>query len=59
MDLALYRAVSAIQKMAQCYDIDDFDFHMFGKTDIDEMFELLYIWLDEMRNVNMRRAMQD
>ena len=59
MDLALYRAISAIQKMAQCYDIDDFDFHMFKKEDIDEMFDTLYQWLEEMKNVNMRRAMQD
>ena len=59
MDLALYRAVSAIQKMAQCYDFDDFDFHTFGKEDIDNIFDTLYQWLEEMKNVNMRRAMQD
>ena len=59
MDLALYRAVSAIQKMAQCYDIDDFDFQMFGKAEIDDMFNVLYEWLKEMQNVNIRRAMQD
>ncbi|MSS64178.1 hypothetical protein [Velocimicrobium porci] len=59
MDLALYRAVCAIQKMAQCYDIEDFDFHMFQKDDIDEMFDTMYQWLEEMKNVNMRRAMQD
>ena len=59
MDLALYKAVSAIQKMAQCYDFDDFDFHTFGKEDIDNMFAVLYQWLEEMKNVNMRRAMQD
>lgn len=59
MDLALYKAVSAIQKMAQCYDFDDFDFHTFEKEDIDNMFVALYQWLEEMKNVNMRRAMQD
>lgn len=59
MDLALYRAVSAIQKMAQCYYIDDFDFHTFDGEDIDEMFSTLYQWLEEMKNVNWRRAMQD
>ncbi|WP_097015548.1 hypothetical protein [Anaerocolumna aminovalerica] len=59
MDLTLYRAVSAIQKMAQCYDIEDFDFHTFGKEDIDELFITLYTWLEEMKNVNMRREMQD
>lgn len=59
MDLALYKAVSAIQKMVQCYDFDDFDFHKFGKEDIDNMFVALYQWLEEMKNVNMRRAMQD
>ena len=59
MDLALYRAVSAIQKMAQCYDIDEFDFHTYSKEDIDKMFLTLDEWLDKMKNVNMRRAMQD
>lgn len=59
MDLALYRAISAIQKMAQCYDMDDFDFRAFGKEEIDDMFSVLYKWIEEMRNVNMRRAMQD
>ena len=59
MNLALYKAVSAIQKMAQCYDFDDFDFHTFGKEDIDNMFAVLYQWLEEMKNVNKRRAMQD
>ena len=59
MDLALYKAVSAIQKMAQCYDFEDFDFHTFGKEDIDNVFTTLYQWLEEMKNVNMRRAMQE
>lgn len=59
MDLALYKAVLAIQKMAQCYEFDKFDFHTFGKNDIDNMFAMLYKWFEEMKNVNMRRAMQD
>lgn len=59
MDLALYRAVSAIQKMTQCYDMDDFDFHTYEKSDIDDMFTTVYVWLEEMKNVNMCRAMQD
>lgn len=52
-------AVSAIQKMAQCYDFDGFDFYTFGKEDIDKMFCALYGNLEAMKNVNMRRAMQD
>lgn len=59
MDLALYEVVLAIQKMAQCYEFDNFDFHTFGKDDIDNMFDTLYKWFEEMKNVNMRRAMQD
>lgn len=59
MDLSLYEAVLAIQKMAQCYEFDNFDFHTFNKTDIDNMFVTLYKWLEEMKNVNMRRLMQD
>lgn len=59
MDLALYRAVSCIQKMAQCYEMDDFDFHTFEKKDIDEMFCALYTNLEAMKKVNMHRAMQE
>lgn len=59
MNLALYRAINAIQKMTQCYDIDYLDFHTFGKEDIDELFDALYNGLEKMKNVNMRRAMQD
>ena len=59
MDLALYRAISAIQKMAQCYDMDRFDFHTFGKAEIDTLFEKLYETLKAMQDVNLRRAMQD
>ena len=59
MDLALYRAVSAIQKMAQCYDIDEFDFHTYSKDNIDKVFLTLDECLDKMKNVNMQRVMQD
>lgn len=59
MDLALFKVVSAIQKMAQCYDMDDFDFHTFSKEDIVDMFGALHKNLDAMKNVNMRRTMQD
>ncbi|MDD4370700.1 MAG: hypothetical protein PHD56_06485 [Anaerostipes sp.] len=59
MDLALYRAVNAIQKMAQCYDIDDFDFCNFSIDNIDKMFNTLYKGVEEMQKVNMHRAMQD
>lgn len=59
MDLALFKAVNAIQKMTQCYDIEDFDFHKFTKEDIDELFNTLYDGLEKMNNVNMHRAMQD
>ena len=60
MDLALYKAVMAIQKMTQCYDMpNDFDFYQFGKDDIDKMFETLYLGLKKMEKVNMNRAFQD
>lgn len=60
MDLELYKAISAIRKMAQCYDLDDkFDFHTFNRTDIDNLFSILYNGLKDMKDVNMRRAMQD
>lgn len=60
MDLELYKAILAIRKMAQCYDIEDkFDFYMFGKDDIDNLFSTLYNGLKDMENINMRRSMQD
>lgn len=60
MDLALYKAVTAIHKMKQCYDMaNDFDFYQFGKDDIDQMFETLYSGLKRMEKVNMNRAYQD
>ena len=59
MDLSLYRAVYAIQKMAQCYDNNNLDFHTFGKEEIDGMFSELYKTLKEMQESNLRRAMQD
>ena len=59
MNLDLYRAISAIQKMAQCYDIYDMDFYTYGKDDIDNLFDALYKWLEAMHTVNTRRAMQD
>ena len=59
MDLALYKAILSIRKMTQCYDFDGFDFSTYGKKEVDEMFDVLYEWLDKMNNVNIRRAMQD
>lgn len=60
MDLALCKAVTAIHKMKQCYDMsNDFDFYQFGKDDIDQMFETLYSGLKRMEKVNMNRAFQD
>lgn len=59
MDLALYRVVSAISKMAQCYDMERFDFHTYGKEEIDNLFVELNRLLKEMNDVNLRRAMQD
>lgn len=59
MDLVLYKGVNAIQKMAQCYDMEDFEFHKYRKEDIDKLFDILYDGLEKMKNVNMRRAMQD
>lgn len=59
MDLALYKAILAISKMAQCYESNKCDFDSCGKEEIDEIFDTLYHWLEEMNNVNMRRMMQD
>lgn len=59
MNLALYKAILAIRKMAQCYEFSICDFGSCSKEDIDAMFDTLYQWLKKMNNVNMRRAMQD
>lgn len=59
MDLALYKAILAISKMAQCYESNKCNFDSCGKEEIDEIFDTLYHWLEEMNNVNMRRMMQD
>lgn len=59
MDLALYKVNLAISKMAQCYESNKCDFDSCGKEEIDEIFDTLYHWLEEMNNVNMRRMMQD
>lgn len=59
MDLALYKAESAIQKMAQCFDVDRMDFHTFSQKDIDDMFNKLYNNIEAMQNVNERRALRD
>ena len=59
MDLALYRVVSAFQKMAQCYDYKELGFNECGKEEIDSLFDRLYQIFDDMEDVNMHRAMQD
>lgn len=59
MDLALYKVVSALQKMARCYDIEALGFNKCSKEDIDDIFDNLYKILAEMEDVNMCRAMQD
>lgn len=59
MVLSLYRVVYAVQKMAQCYDNSNLNFHTFGKEEIDRMFSELYKTLKEMQEINLRRAMQD
>ena len=59
MDLSLFRAIYAIQKMAASYDNEKLDFHTFGKDEIDRLFSELYRVLKEMKEVNLRRAMQD
>ena len=41
MDLALYRVVSAFQKMAQCYDYKELGFNECGKEEIDSLFDRL------------------
>lgn len=59
MDLALYRVISALQKMAQCYDYEALGFNGCNKEEIDALFDRLYQVFSDMEDVNIRRAMQD
>lgn len=59
MDLALYRVISALQKMAQCYDYETLGFNECSEEEIDALFDRLYQVFNDMEAVNMRRAMQD
>lgn len=59
MNLALYRAIKAIEKVANCYDRDGFDFNEFGQDEIDKLFAKLYYWTKEMQNISFRRSVQD
>lgn len=56
IDLALYRAVYAIQKMACCYDNNNCDFSSFDKSQIDALFEKLNIAYDKIKNEIFRRS---
>ena len=57
-DLALYRAVYAIEKMAQCYNNNNCQFDMIDINTIDSMFEKLEKAHRKMKDELMRRTMR-
>ena len=57
-DLALYRAVYAIGKMAQCYNNNNCQFDMIDISTIDFMFEKLEKAHRKMKDELMRRSMR-
>lgn len=57
--LALYRALYAIRKMAQCYDNPNCDFNTFGKDEIDNMFIKLEKTYNRMKQELLRRTMNN
>lgn len=57
VDLALYRAVYAIQKMVRCFDMAGFDFGLLDKAAIDDLFASIYGAFAKMENVIVRRTM--
>lgn len=58
-DLALYRAMYAIRKMAQCYDNPNCDFNTFGKDEIDSLFNKLEKTYNRMKQELLRRTMNN
>lgn len=59
VNLILFKATYAIDKMVNCYDNNKCDFHFSNTTDIDSWFEKLYKLIDIMNNELNRRAMAD
>ena len=59
IDLALYRAVYAMNKMAYCYDNPNCNFITVEKNEIDALFSMLKTAHIEMKNELARRSMLD
>lgn len=59
IDLALYRAVYAIQKMVHSFDMEGFDWNNLEKEAIDALFSELYNSVEKMKNTITRRASWD
>lgn len=59
IDLALYRAIYAIQKMVHSFDMEGFDWNNLEKEAIDDLFSELYASVDKMRNIITRRTSWD
>lgn len=59
VDLALYRAVYAIQKMVHSFDMEGFDWNNLEKEAIDDLFSELYVSVEKMRNIITRRTSWD
>lgn len=57
-DLALYRAVYAIEKMANCYSNEKCQFDVININMVDVMFEKMEQAYNELKNELMRRTMQ-
>jgi len=56
IDLALYHAVYAIQKMVHSFDMEGFDWNNLEKEAIDDLFSELYNSVEKMKNTITRRA---
>lgn len=58
-DLALYRAIYAIEKAVCCFDNKDLDFNTLDKESIDILFTKLNNAYKKMQDIIMRRTMYD
>ena len=56
VDLALYRAVYALQKMVHCFDMVGFNWNHLGKETIDDLFSEMYNSVEKMKNIITRRT---
>lgn len=59
VNLALYRATYAIEKMVNCYDNNTCEFYFENTSDVDNWFDKLHKLIHIMQDETDRRSMVD